>query len=95
MFVFYFTILSKKGHVTWDGRIYSTSDAIIVGGDFFLKNFLFPLLIIFIILSLGLQLLGLMNLLPFYVTSPILFLSFFILLTFLNRRKRFRGYKRF
>ncbi|WP_187143725.1 hypothetical protein [Bacillus tuaregi] len=48
-------------------------------------------LVLLIIISFGLQILGLMELLPIYFTSPLLFVSFFIFLHYLNNRKRFKG----
>ncbi|MDQ0174638.1 hypothetical protein [Bacillus chungangensis] len=48
--------------------------------------------IIFVCFSFGLNILGLLKLLPLYITSPLLFFSLFLLLAHLNNRKRFRGF---
>jgi len=48
--------------------------------------------ILFIILSLMLNIFGLMNLMPLYVTSPLLFLAIFLLIYFISDRKRFKGF---
>ncbi|HYK72246.1 MAG TPA: hypothetical protein VEV44_03790 [Pseudoneobacillus sp.] len=58
-----------------------------------MKKYIIPVTIFVIIIAFYLQLLGLMNLIPFFVSAPILFLSFLLLLTSLNSRKRFRGFK--
>ena len=49
------------------------------------------ILIILLICSLFIQLLGIMQLIPLYLTSPILFFVFFIILHSLNQRNRFKG----
>ncbi|WP_227551704.1 hypothetical protein [Metabacillus sediminilitoris] len=46
-------------------------------------------------MTLGLffvNLLGFMNLLPLYITSPLLFISIFITLYLVNHRKTFKGF---
>ncbi|ASS93551.1 hypothetical protein BS1321_05960 [Peribacillus simplex NBRC 15720 = DSM 1321] len=53
-----------------------------------LKGFI---LLILLIGSLFVQLLGIMDLIPLYFTSPILFFVFFIILHSLNQRNRFKG----
>ncbi|KQL18686.1 hypothetical protein AN957_08945 [Cytobacillus solani] len=57
-----------------------------------MKKLTIAMLILFILFSLGLNILGLMKLFPIYISSPILFLSVFILITFINDRKKFRGF---
>nr|WP_251030201.1 hypothetical protein [Bacillus sp. ISL-35] len=47
---------------------------------------------LFIVFSFVLHIGGLMHLIPLYLTSPILFFSLFILLIYLNNRKKFRGF---
>lgn len=46
----------------------------------------------FLFFSFGLQIGGLMHLLPLYLTSPLLFFALFILLIYVNNRKKFRGF---
>jgi amino acid transporter len=57
-----------------------------------MKKFYLLLLILLILFSFFLQLLGLMELLPLYLTSPILFVSLLLLVNFLNNRNRFKGF---
>ncbi|GAA0325306.1 hypothetical protein GCM10008967_14910 [Bacillus carboniphilus] len=47
--------------------------------------------VIFII-AFVLQLLGMLKVVPLYISSPILFISIFLLISYWNERKRFRGY---
>jgi hypothetical protein len=49
-------------------------------------------LIVLIIFSFFLQLLGLMELLPLYLTSPVLFVSLLVFVIYLNNRNRFKGF---
>jgi type III secretory pathway component EscR len=46
------------------------------------------------IIAFYLQLLGMMNLLPLLVTTPLLFLVIFIIMYGANNRKRFKGFKK-
>ncbi len=57
-----------------------------------MKKFYFGGLIILVLLSLFLQLLGIMRIIPLYVSSPILFLSFFIFLYSIGYQKKFKGF---
>ncbi|WP_168714481.1 hypothetical protein [Metabacillus litoralis] len=41
---------------------------------------------------LFLNVLGLMNLVPMYITSPLLFIAIFIILYIVNHRKTFKGF---
>ncbi|MFJ7745731.1 hypothetical protein [Peribacillus sp. NPDC097295] len=50
------------------------------------------ILIILLIGSLFIQLLGIMQLIPLYFTSPILFFVLFIILHSFNQRNRFKGF---
>lgn len=50
------------------------------------------LILLFILFSFLLNIGGLMHIIPLYLTSPILFLSLFILLLYLNNRKSFKGF---
>ncbi|MGN7297396.1 hypothetical protein [Ferdinandcohnia sp. SAFN-114] len=45
-----------------------------------------------IILTFGLNILGLMKLIPLYITTPLLFLSLLVTLVIYNHRNRFRGF---
>ncbi len=53
----------------------------------------FILCLVFILLSLFINVLGLMKLYPIYLTSPILFFSLFLLIALLNNQRRFKGFK--
>lgn len=50
------------------------------------------LILLFLLFSFLLNIGGLMHIIPLYLTSPILFLSLFILLLYLNNRKSFKGF---
>jgi len=50
------------------------------------------LILLFILFSFLLNIGGLMHIIPLYLTSPILFLSLFIFLLYLNNRKSFKGF---
>ncbi|MBM6618264.1 hypothetical protein [Bacillus suaedaesalsae] len=39
------------------------------------------------------QILGMMNLAPLYITTPLLFFVIFVIMLGLNNRNRFRGFK--
>ena len=51
------------------------------------------LLVSFILVCFYYNVLGLMNLLPIYITSPILFISLLALFSYLNGRNKFRGFR--
>ncbi|MGN7398465.1 hypothetical protein ACTHO0_01320 [Cytobacillus praedii] len=57
-----------------------------------MKKLTIAMMILFILFSFVLNILGLMKLFPIYISSPILFLSVFIFITFMNDRKKFRGF---
>jgi hypothetical protein len=57
-----------------------------------MDKLVFSLIAVFILFSFILHIGGLMHIVPLYLTSPILFLSLFILLIFLNNRKNFKGF---
>ncbi|MEH7385044.1 hypothetical protein V7147_06470 [Bacillus sp. JJ1521] len=48
---------------------------------------------IMIIITFGLNILGLMKLIPLYITTPLLFLSLLVTLVIYNHRNRFRGFR--
>ncbi|MCH1626231.1 hypothetical protein [Fredinandcohnia quinoae] len=48
---------------------------------------------IMIIITFGLNIFGLMRLIPLYITTPLLFLSLLVTLSILNNRNRFKGFK--
>lgn len=50
--------------------------------------------IIMITLTFGLNILGLMRLIPLYITAPLLFLSLLVTMFIYNNRNRFRGFGR-
>ncbi|MED3551569.1 hypothetical protein [Cytobacillus praedii] len=57
-----------------------------------MKKLTIAMMILFILFSFVLNILGLMKLFPIYISSPILFLSVFIFITFMNDRKKFKGF---
>jgi hypothetical protein len=57
-----------------------------------MDKLVFSLMAMFILFSFILHIGGLMHIVPLYLTSPILFLSLFILLIYLNNRKNFKGF---
>ncbi|WP_243291408.1 hypothetical protein [Bacillus sp. FJAT-47783] len=50
------------------------------------------LCILCFIVAFFLNILGLMKLIPLYITSPLLFIIIFVTLYLLNHRKTFRGF---
>ncbi|WP_199478516.1 hypothetical protein [Peribacillus saganii] len=42
--------------------------------------------------ALFIQLLGLMELIPLYISSPILFVTLFVIVVLINSRNRFKGF---
>ncbi|MEC2323985.1 hypothetical protein P9H20_06625 [Lederbergia lenta] len=58
-----------------------------------LKRFAALFFIITIFFSFCLNILGLMNLFPLYLSSPLLFLTFFGFLFTMNNRNKFRGFR--
>ncbi|GIN74096.1 hypothetical protein J14TS2_45710 [Bacillus sp. J14TS2] len=50
------------------------------------------LIIVFIITCFFLHILALMRLIPIYITSPLLFVGLFSLVSFMNGKNRFRGF---
>ncbi|MFS0824145.1 hypothetical protein [Bacillus sp. 1P02SD] len=46
-----------------------------------------------IIITFGLNILGLMKLIPLYITTPLLFLSLLVTFVIYNNRNRFRGFR--
>lgn len=53
-----------------------------------------PILIMltFVVIAFFLNILGLMQLIPPIITLPLLFISIFIIIYYVNNRKRFRGF---
>jgi hypothetical protein len=58
-----------------------------------MKKFTLFFGILMTIVSLFFYLLGLMNLVPLFITAPLLFLSILFTLWILNNRNRFNGFK--
>nr|WP_233711030.1 hypothetical protein [Lederbergia citrisecunda] len=58
-----------------------------------MRKIIICVLIAFIVFCFCFNILGLMNLIPIYITSPLLFFSLLLLLNFLNGRNKFRGFK--
>ncbi len=46
---------------------------------------------IFFIVALAIQILGLMQIIPIYISSPLLFITILSFIIYLNDRNRFRG----
>ncbi|MEH7381686.1 hypothetical protein V7138_14585 [Bacillus sp. JJ1533] len=46
-----------------------------------------------IIITFGLNILGLMKLIPLYITTPLLFLSLLVTIVIYNHRNRFKGFR--
>ncbi|MFC7784693.1 MULTISPECIES: hypothetical protein [unclassified Rossellomorea] len=53
----------------------------------------YAVLLLLILISFFINILGLMRLVPIYITSPILFLSLLLFFHSLGNRNRFRGFK--
>jgi len=58
-----------------------------------MENHILVFLFIGILFCFWLNLFGLMNIYPLYLTSPLLFLSILVFLWTLNNRNRFSGFK--
>ena len=56
------------------------------------KNFTMGIMVISIILSFGLHIFGLMQIVPIIITGPILFLTLFVFVVYLNERRKFKGF---
>ena len=92
MFVCYFTILSKiLSFLNGQRHIYSLT--ILFWEVDKVKRYYLLFLLIFFMFSFLLNLLGLLHLMPLYVTSPLMFISLFSIILFINERKRFRGFQ--
>lgn len=57
-----------------------------------MKKFYLIGLLCLIMISFFLQLLGLMHVIPLYISSPILFASFLIFIYGIRHKKRFKGF---
>ncbi|WP_201715319.1 hypothetical protein [Rossellomorea arthrocnemi] len=53
----------------------------------------YGIFLLLILISFFINILGLMHLVPVYITSPILFLSLLLFIHSLGNRNRFRGFK--
>ncbi|MFI8576650.1 MULTISPECIES: hypothetical protein [Rossellomorea] len=53
----------------------------------------YGILLLLILISFFINILGLMRLVPIYITSPILFLSLLLFFHSLGTRNRFKGFK--
>ncbi|WP_419096095.1 hypothetical protein [Rossellomorea pakistanensis] len=53
----------------------------------------FALLLLLIIIAFFLNILGLLKLMPIYITSPLLFLSLLCFIYYMNYAKQFKGFK--
>ncbi|AGK52741.1 hypothetical protein B1NLA3E_04835 [Bacillus sp. 1NLA3E] len=62
------------------------------GGVAKLRKLTVSILVVFISFAFGYNLLGLMGLVPLLLSCPLLFLSLFLLLAYINDRKKFRGF---
>ncbi|TMU88069.1 hypothetical protein FGG79_08160 [Bacillus sp. BHET2] len=52
----------------------------------------YGILLLLILISFFINILGLMHLIPIYITSPVLFLSLLLFFHSLGNRNRFRGF---
>ncbi|HEY4554150.1 MAG TPA: hypothetical protein VIG80_13250 [Bacillaceae bacterium] len=57
-----------------------------------MRKILAFLMLVFILISFYYNVLALMNLVPIYITSPLLFISLMLFFSFLNGKNRFRGF---
>jgi hypothetical protein len=92
LFVWYFTILSKSIHVRLLYLIYMVIRQRSEGIDM-LAKMKYGIFLLLILISFFINILGLMHLVPVYITSPILFLSLLLFIHSLGNRNRFRGFK--
>lgn len=92
LFVWYFTILSKSIHVLHFPFIYMVIRQCSEGMAM-LAKMKYGILLLLIVISFFINILGLMHLVPVYITSPILFLSLLLFFHSLGNRNRFRGFK--
>ncbi|MCE4050483.1 MULTISPECIES: hypothetical protein [Bacillaceae] len=49
-------------------------------------------LLLCILFAFFLNILGLMHIIPLYISSPLLFIALFLFLSFMNNRKKFKGF---
>ncbi|HWO77513.1 MAG TPA: hypothetical protein VNM69_16735 [Bacillus sp. (in: firmicutes)] len=54
-----------------------------------------PIIIMFLIFIFAffLQVLGMLQAVPLYISSPILFVAILIIISYLNERNKFKGYR--
>ncbi|MGJ7919597.1 hypothetical protein [Neobacillus sp. LXY-4] len=57
-----------------------------------MKIVMITIMLILIVVTFIYNLFGLLGLVPLYVSSPLLFLALFILLFYINNRKKFKGF---
>lgn len=57
-----------------------------------MRNLNIWIMLLFMVVAFLFNLLGLMNLVSIFITSPLLFLSILIFMIYLNERNRFRGF---
>ncbi len=61
-------------------------------GAVVMKNIPLIVMLLFIIFAFLFNLLGLMNLVSIFITSPILFIALLLFISYLNNRNRFKGF---
>lgn len=57
-----------------------------------MNKFLVSALLLLIIFSFFLYLMALLNIFPLLISIPLLFISFFLFFTAMNRKNRFKGF---
>ncbi|MEH7073738.1 hypothetical protein [Neobacillus drentensis] len=57
-----------------------------------MRKFPITIMVVFILIAFFLQILALLKVFPFVLSAPIMFVSIFTFIYYLNDRKRFRGF---
>ncbi|WP_180955713.1 MULTISPECIES: hypothetical protein [Bacillus] len=57
-----------------------------------MQNTIIGIMLLFILVAFGLHFLGLMKLIPVFISGPLLFISLLIFFLYLNERKKFKGF---
>lgn len=56
-------------------------------------RFTVPIMLVAIAISFVVHLFGIMNIYPLYITAPLLFISIFLFILYMNNRNQFKGFK--
>ncbi|RLQ97180.1 hypothetical protein D9X91_03235 [Falsibacillus albus] len=94
VYVSYFTILSKSIN-NMSSCIYAYTYTInSCGVNTHMKSkWMMASMLSFFFVSFWINMMGLMKMYPIYITSPLLFLSLFILVYYFSIKNKFRGFK--